>query len=50
MRLQAISLPLNPAYGAAEMAYFLGDAGARLLFADAAARDWLEPILPPCPT
>ena len=49
MRLQAISLPLNPAYGAAEMAYFLGDAGARLLFADAAARDWLEPILPTLP-
>ena len=49
MRLQAISLPLNPAYGAAEMAYFLGDAGARLLFADAAARDWLEPIVPTLP-
>jgi malonyl-CoA/methylmalonyl-CoA synthetase len=34
MRLGAISLPLNPAYPHRELAYFLRDAGAQLLFAD----------------
>lgn len=41
LRHGAISLPLNPAYPGAELAYFLRDAGARLFFRSAA--------LPPCP-
>lgn len=34
MRLGAISLPLNNGYSAHELAYFLQDSGARLLFAE----------------
>ncbi|MBW7883890.1 MAG: AMP-binding protein, partial [Caldilineaceae bacterium] len=43
MRLQAISLPLNPGYPVRELAYFLRDAEARLLFANTAARRAIEP-------
>lgn len=45
MRLGAISLPLNPAYPARELAYFLEDAEVRLLFADRQARERLLPLL-----
>jgi malonyl-CoA/methylmalonyl-CoA synthetase len=45
MRLGAISLPLNTSYPARELAYFLEDAEASLLFADAPARDRLQPLL-----
>lgn len=38
MRLGAISLPLNAAYPAHELCYFLEDAGAKVLIADAGAR------------
>ena len=38
MRLGAISLPLNSGYPAHELCYFLQDADARLLFADARMR------------
>lgn len=44
MRLQAISLPLNPGYPPHELGYFLADAEARLFFADAAARATLDPL------
>jgi len=33
-RLGAISMPLNPAYSAAELIYFLNDSGAKLLLVD----------------
>ena len=49
MRLAAISLPLNPGYPARELGYFLGDAEAKLFFADAAARDAFTPILSELP-
>ena len=45
MRLGAISLPLNTGYPARELAYFLGDAGARLYVGDAAARAAVSPAL-----
>ena len=45
LRLGAISLPLNTGYPARELAYFLSDAGARLFFGDAAARDAVAPAL-----
>lgn len=45
MRLGAISLPLNPGYPAHELSYFLGDAEAKILFADARARESLKPML-----
>lgn len=45
MRLEAISLPLNPGYPVRELGYFLGDAEASLFFADAAALETLEPSL-----
>src|SRR5258706_11674048 len=35
MRLNAICLPLNPAYPAHELSYFLNDSGAKVFFADA---------------
>ena len=41
LRLGAISLPLNPAYPRAELAYYLRDAGARFFFRSA--------DMPPCP-
>ena len=41
LRLGAISLPLNPAYPRAELAYYLRDAGARFFFRSAE--------MPPCP-
>lgn len=50
MRLGAISLPLNPAYPARELAYFLEDAGVRLLFADREARTTVLPLLAQLPT
>jgi malonyl-CoA/methylmalonyl-CoA synthetase len=43
MRLEAISLPLNPGYPPRELHYFLDDAGAKLFFASAMARAALEP-------
>ncbi|MCA9874236.1 MAG: AMP-binding protein [Anaerolineales bacterium] len=49
MRLEAISLPLNPGYPAHELRYFLQDAAAKLFFADEAARDEITPILPDLP-
>ncbi|MBP8291250.1 MAG: AMP-binding protein [Caldilineaceae bacterium] len=45
LRLGAISLPLNSGYPARELAYFLGDAGARLYFGDAAGRGAVAPAL-----
>lgn len=45
MRLGAISLPLNPAYPADELHYFLQDAEASLFFGDAATQSRLEPTL-----
>ena len=42
MRLNAISLPLNPAYSAPELRYFLDDSQAKVFFADAANRDKVE--------
>ena len=42
MRLGAISLPLNPDYPAHELCYFLEDAGASLLLADAEMRESLN--------
>ncbi len=44
MRLGAISLPLNPAYPARELAYFLQDAEAKLLFANVADAAHVEPL------
>ena len=40
----AVFLPLNTAYTAAEVDYFVTDAGARLLICDPAARAALEPV------
>lgn len=39
-----VFLPLNPAYTPAEVAYFVGDAGARLLLADPARAAGLEGV------
>ncbi len=44
LRIGAVFLPLNPAYPAAELAYFLADSGARLFIADAKDRSKLDPI------
>ena len=49
MRLQAICLPLNPGYPPRELAYFLADAEARLLFGDERSRAAIEPLLPDLP-
>lgn len=49
MRLQAICLPLNTGYPPRELAYFLGDAEARLLFADERSRAIVEPLLQDLP-
>ncbi|PHP68050.1 malonyl-CoA synthase [Zhengella mangrovi] len=40
----AIFLPLNTAYTASEVAYFVGDAQARLLVCDPASSDSLDPV------
>ncbi len=40
----AVFVPLNPAYTADEVAYFLGDSGARLLVADPVRSDELAPV------
>jgi malonyl-CoA/methylmalonyl-CoA synthetase len=45
MRLGAITLPLNPAYPPAELAYLLDDSEARLFFADEDSRERIEPML-----
>src|SRR5262249_28075044 len=42
MRLNAICLPLNPAYPEHELSYFLGDSEAKVLVADVADKDKLE--------
>ena len=39
-----VFLPLNTAYTAAEMAYFVGNSGAKLLLCDAARADDLAPV------
>jgi len=44
MRLNAISLPLNPAYVEPELRYFLHDSQSKVLFADAANKDRVEGI------
>ena len=50
MRLQAICLPLNTGYPPRELAYFLADAEARLLFGDERARAAIEPLLRDLPS
>ncbi len=49
MRLEAISLPLNPGYPARELHYFLKDAAAKLFFADETAREGITTLLPELP-
>lgn len=49
MRLGAICLPLNTGYPGRELAYFLSDAEARLLFAAENSRPTVEPLLPALP-
>jgi malonyl-CoA/methylmalonyl-CoA synthetase len=44
LRLGAILVPLNPAYTAAEMEFFLGDAAPRVAVVGPAARASLEPV------
>lgn len=44
VQIGAVFLPLNPAYPAAELRYFLEDSGARLLIADAADQSKLDPV------
>ena len=44
MRLEAISLPLNPGYPPRELRYFLEDAAVELFFADAAAAVTVAPL------
>ena len=44
MQIGAVFLPLNPAYPPAELRYFLADAAARVLIADARQRAALEPL------
>jgi malonyl-CoA/methylmalonyl-CoA synthetase len=50
MRLGAICLPLNTGYPPRELAYFLEDAEARLLFADERSRAVVEPLLAGLPS
>jgi malonyl-CoA/methylmalonyl-CoA synthetase len=45
MRLGAISLPLNPAFPAGELEYFLSDSEAKVLFADRYMQAALRPML-----
>jgi malonyl-CoA/methylmalonyl-CoA synthetase len=47
-QLGAIFLPLNTAYTAAEVAYFVGDSGAVLLVADPARTDELRAVAQAC--
>src|SRR5262249_37461871 len=49
MRLNAISLPLNPAYPEAELRYFLTDSQAKVLFTDAVNKDKIEALAPGLP-
>jgi malonyl-CoA/methylmalonyl-CoA synthetase len=49
MRLGAICLPLNTGYPPRELAYFLADAEAKLLFADERSRGDVAPLLPDLP-
>ena len=44
VQIGAIFLPLNSAYPAAELRYFLEDSGARMLVADAADQSKLDPV------
>ncbi|MDI3336992.1 malonyl-CoA synthase [Defluviimonas aestuarii] len=44
IRAGVVFLPLNPAYTAAEVAYFVGDAGAKLLLCDGRAEAGLAPV------
>lgn len=45
MRLGAVSLPLNPAFPAAELEYFLKDSEAKVFFTNAAQAPALQPML-----
>ena len=49
MRLNAISLPLNPGYPPPELSYFLHDAQPVLFFGDHQNKPILQPILADCP-
>ena len=49
LRLGAISLPLNPAYPADEVQYFLNNSGARLFFGSDSAIEKLRNALPSLP-
>ena len=49
LQIGAIFLPLNPAYPAAELQYFLADSGASLLIADQSAQASIESIAPDLP-
>ena len=49
MRLEAISLPLNPGYPAHELCYFLQDAEVSLFFTDRATHAGLRPMLAATP-
>ncbi len=44
VEIGAVFLPLNPAYPAAELRYFLADSGARLLFAGSEKRRTIESL------
>jgi acyl-CoA synthetase (AMP-forming)/AMP-acid ligase II len=46
VRLEAISLPLNPAYPPDELKYFLEDSGAKLFFALESSKEKIQTILP----
>lgn len=48
IRAGVVFLPLNPAYTAAEVAYFVEDAGARLLLCDGAAEAALASVAAGC--
>ena len=49
LQIGAIFLPLNPAYPAAELQYFLADSGASLLFAEETAQAGIDSIAPALP-
>ncbi|MCT8330313.1 malonate--CoA ligase [Albidovulum sediminis] len=48
IRAGVVFLPLNTAYTPSEVAYFVGDSGARLLLADAARAETLAPVAADC--
>lgn len=50
MRLGAVSLPLNPAYPAAELHYFLADAETAVFFGDTSREPELAPMLATLPS